>query len=384
MTGVPADARPASTVVVLRPAARDAYEVLLVRRNDKVAFMGGAFVFPGGRVDAADHDPGHRAGFLSAPARFADISPEEELPYRVAAVRELSEEASLAVTIDDGSVKDLTPFDKTQAQVQQVSPKFPNDILVGLNNRDPKFHDLHKVNLTTGKLELVDTVYGDDEDTKSYTEAQGLMTKYPDLKVIIAPTTVGIAASARAVQDANKVGTVFVTGLGTPNQMREYVKSGAAPQFALWNPADLGYLAIQMLHAIASGQIKGQPVELYLVYPEGNHITVPEQYPFLQIGETKYGKPILDRIIRPDCDHETAMRCALVSMDSTMRSNATVGPPVELLFYQTDSLDVPAFYAKLDESDPYLVSLRRAWDENIRKAFNDLPSLYQVIQAQQK
>jgi 8-oxo-dGTP pyrophosphatase MutT (NUDIX family) len=101
MTGVPADARPASTVVVLRPAARDAYEVLLVRRNDKVAFMGGAFVFPGGRVDAADHDPGHRAGFLSAPARFADISPEEELPYRVAAVRELSEEASLAVTIDD-------------------------------------------------------------------------------------------------------------------------------------------------------------------------------------------------------------------------------------------------------------------------------------------
>jgi rhamnose transport system substrate-binding protein len=109
------------------------------------------------------------------------------------------------------------------------------------------------------KLELVDTVYGDDEDTKSYTEAQGLMTKYSDLKVIIAPTTVGIAASARAVQDGNKVGTVFVTGLGTPNQMREYVKSGAAPQFALWNPADLGYLAIETLHAIASGQIKGQP-----------------------------------------------------------------------------------------------------------------------------
>lgn len=109
------------------------------------------------------------------------------------------------------------------------------------------------------KLELVDTVYGDDEDTKSYNEAQGLFKKYPDLKVIIAPTTVGIAASARAVQDAGLVGKVFVTGLGTPNQMRDYVKSGAAPAFALWNPSDLGYLAIYTVDAIATGKIKGQP-----------------------------------------------------------------------------------------------------------------------------
>jgi rhamnose transport system substrate-binding protein len=109
------------------------------------------------------------------------------------------------------------------------------------------------------KLTLVDTVYGDDQDEKSYTEAQGLFKKYPNLKVIIAPTTVGIAASARAVQDGSLVGKVFVTGLGTPNQMRDYVKSGAAPQFALWNPSDLGYLAIQTLNAISTGQIKGQP-----------------------------------------------------------------------------------------------------------------------------
>jgi rhamnose transport system substrate-binding protein len=93
------------------------------------------------------------------------------------------------------------------------------------------------------KLQLVGVVYGDDDDTKSYNEDQGLFKKYPDLKVIIAPTTVGIAASARAVQDAKLVGKVFVTGLGTPNQMREYVKSGASPQFALWNPSDLGYLS---------------------------------------------------------------------------------------------------------------------------------------------
>ena len=112
-------------------------------------------------------------------------------------------------------------------------------------------------------LELVDIVYGDDEDEKSYNEAQGLMRTYPDLEVIIAPTTVGIAAAARAVQDADRVGEVFVTGLGTPNQMREYVKSGAAPQFALWNPADLGYLAIYTLDAIATGQIEGEPGDTF-------------------------------------------------------------------------------------------------------------------------
>jgi len=133
---------------------------------------------------------------------------------------------------------------------------------------------------------------------------------------------------------------------------------------------------------ILGGQIKGQDPELYMIYPEGNHITVSDQYPFLQIGETKYGKPILDRIIRPETPHEIAMRCALVSMDSTMRSNATVGPPIELLYYQADSLKEPTLYAKLEEVDAYLVKLRRAWDDNIRKAFNDLPSLDEVFQAQ--
>jgi rhamnose transport system substrate-binding protein len=108
-------------------------------------------------------------------------------------------------------------------------------------------------------LDLVEVVYGDDDDTKSYNEAQALFTKYPDLKVIIAPTTVGIAASARAVTDQNLIGQVFVTGLGTPNQMREYVKNGASPQFALWNPGDLGYLAIYILNALATGEITGAP-----------------------------------------------------------------------------------------------------------------------------
>lgn len=133
-------------------------------------------------------------------------------------------------------------------------------------------------------LELVETVYGDDDDQKSYTEAQGLMTKYPDLKVIVAPTTVGIAAAARAVQDANKTGTVFVTGLGTPNSMRDYVKSGAAPQFALWNPADLGYLSIHTLNAISSGTITGQPGDTFTAGRLGEY-TVGED------GTVLLGKP---------------------------------------------------------------------------------------------
>ncbi len=132
---------------------------------------------------------------------------------------------------------------------------------------------------------------------------------------------------------------------------------------------------------ILGGQIKNHPPELYMIYPEGNHITASEQYPYLQIGETKYGKPILDRIIRSDTPFETAMRCALVSVDSTMRSNATVGPPLECLFYRTDSLLPQEQYCKLEENHPYLSNLRESWDESIRVAFGDLPSLNAVLEA---
>jgi rhamnose transport system substrate-binding protein len=124
-------------------------------------------------------------------------------------------------------------------------------------------------------LQLVDTVYGNDDDTISYTQAQGLLSKYPDLKVIIAPTTVGIAASARAVTDAKLTGKVFVTGLGTPNQMRDYVKNGASPEFALWNPGDLGYLSVYALYAIATGKIKGMPGDTFTAGKLGSYTVDP-------------------------------------------------------------------------------------------------------------
>ena len=134
---------------------------------------------------------------------------------------------------------------------------------------------------------------------------------------------------------------------------------------------------------IIGGQIKGNPTELYLVYPEGNHIRCSETFPFLQIGETKYGKPILDRIIRHDTQHEVAMRCALVSMDSTMRSNATVGPPIELLFYPNNSLQAPAKYFRYEEDDDYWMLLRRSWNQKIVESFSELPPLGQLGQGAQ-
>jgi rhamnose transport system substrate-binding protein len=102
-------------------------------------------------------------------------------------------------------------------------------------------------------VNLVATVYGDDLSDKSYREAQGLMSSYPNLKAIIAPTTVGILAASQAVTDAGKIGEVNVTGLGLPSEMAGAVDSGATKSFAIWNPIDLGYSATMLAHNIANG-----------------------------------------------------------------------------------------------------------------------------------
>jgi len=113
------------------------------------------------------------------------------------------------------------------------------------------------------KLKLVDTVYGDDDDQKSFQEAQGLLAKHPNLKGIISPTTVGVAAAARYLSGSTYKGKVQLTGLGTPNQMKQFVKDGTVKAFALWNPADLGYLAAYAGAALASGLITGKQGEKF-------------------------------------------------------------------------------------------------------------------------
>jgi rhamnose transport system substrate-binding protein len=108
-------------------------------------------------------------------------------------------------------------------------------------------------------LKLVDVVYGDDQSDKSYREAVGLFRKHPDLKAIIAPTTVGIAASAKAVVDQGLVGKVWVTGLGLPKEMAGHVHSGAVDTFAIWNPIDLGYTAVYAAHSVITKKATGKP-----------------------------------------------------------------------------------------------------------------------------
>ena len=106
-------------------------------------------------------------------------------------------------------------------------------------------------------IELVEVVYGDDDDQTSFDKTAALLQTYPDLKGIVSPTTVGIAAAARYLSTSDFKGKVALTGLGTPNQMREYVEDGTVTAFALWNPADLGYLAAFAAQALVSGDITG-------------------------------------------------------------------------------------------------------------------------------
>ncbi|QTX03513.1 rhamnose ABC transporter substrate-binding protein [Agromyces archimandritae] len=107
------------------------------------------------------------------------------------------------------------------------------------------------------EITLVETVYGDDDDQTSFDKTAALLQTHPNLKGIVSPTTVGIAAAARYLSTSEYQGKVAVTGLGTPNQMREYVEDGTVTAFALWNPADLGYLAAFAAKALIEGDITG-------------------------------------------------------------------------------------------------------------------------------
>lgn len=122
---------------------------------------------------------------------------------------------------------------------------------------------------------------------------------------------------------------------------------------------------------ILAGQIRGESPRMFLVYTEGNFIETSHDTPFFQIGEIKYGKPILDRVIEPSTALEDAVKCALISFDSTMRSNISVGPPLDVLVYERDSLKL-GLQKRLDEGDPYLQRIRQQWGEGLRRVFTGL------------
>ena len=124
---------------------------------------------------------------------------------------------------------------------------------------------------------------------------------------------------------------------------------------------------------LVGGQIAGERPRLFLVYPEGNFIEATDDTPFFQIGESKYGKPIIDRVVNTETSVAEALKCALVSFDSTMRSNLSVGLPLDIALVGTDALAV-TFRHRIDTDDVYFGSLRQGWSQGLKKVFNELPA----------
>ena len=124
---------------------------------------------------------------------------------------------------------------------------------------------------------------------------------------------------------------------------------------------------------ILAGQIKGEKPRLFNVYAAGNFIETSKETPYFQIGETKYGKPIIDRVVKYNSDMMDTVKCVLISFDSTIRSNVSVAAPINLLLYRTDSFHADC-HQRITESDPYYTTVRNGWGEGLKKVFSELPN----------
>lgn len=123
---------------------------------------------------------------------------------------------------------------------------------------------------------------------------------------------------------------------------------------------------------ILGGQIAGEAPRLFQIYAAGNFIEASRDTPYFQIGESKYGKPIVDRVIKPETSLDEAAKCALISMDSTIRSNLSVGLPLDLAYVCRDGLGIDR-RVSIDGDNAYFAMIRRRWGEALRGAFHDLP-----------
>lgn len=124
---------------------------------------------------------------------------------------------------------------------------------------------------------------------------------------------------------------------------------------------------------IVGGQIIGEKPHLFHVYAAGNFIETTQETPYFQIGETKYGKPIIDRVVRHNTDIMDTVKCVLISFDSTIRSNISVAAPIDLLIYRTDTLHADCLQ-RITENDTYYAQVRQGWSEGLRAVFSALPS----------
>jgi rhamnose transport system substrate-binding protein len=160
--------------------------------------------------------------------------------------------------------------------------------------KDPKY----------AKLQLLDVVYGNDQSETSATQALALVDKYPDMKLIMSPTTVGIAAASKALQDAKLCDKVKVSGLGLPAEMVSYVKNGCAPEFALWSFVDLGYLTYYTTYMLATGAIQGKAGEMFEAGRMGTYTITkdPTRANGLRVlmgPFTLYNKDNIDKAVSP-------------------------------------------------------------------------------------
>lgn len=124
---------------------------------------------------------------------------------------------------------------------------------------------------------------------------------------------------------------------------------------------------------LIGGHIKGEKPRLFHVYAAGNFIESCEETPYFQIGETKYGKPIIDRVVKHNSDMMDVVKCVLISFDSTIRSNISVAAPIDLLLYRTDSFHADC-KQRISEGDGYYVMVRQGWAEGLKKVFTELPN----------
>jgi putative proteasome-type protease len=188
--------------------------------------------------------------------------------------------------------------------------------------------------------------------------------------------TAGNLATTQAVtsQLASDIKKGFLPNLHSVSDMveaAEYVGQVSLAQQQKHVSVASGSLIDASASFIFGGQIRGEEPKLFMIYPAGNFISSTAENPYQQIGEIKYGRPILDRIIVPSTPLKEAALCALVSMDSTMRSNATVGPPVEVLIYGRDSFMVNRRFC-FTADNPYLQDLTSLWDNKLKEAFHEL------------
>ncbi len=124
---------------------------------------------------------------------------------------------------------------------------------------------------------------------------------------------------------------------------------------------------------LLAGQIKGEKPRLFNVYAAGNFIETSQDTPYFQIGEIKYGKPILDRVVKYNTDMLDAVKCVMISFDSTIRSNVSVAAPIDLLLYRIDTFHADC-HQRITENDPYYTLVRKGWAEGLKKVFSELPS----------